>query len=107
MDGEVEASRKAYSTAWVGSLSMRVVHSTCATQSPCPGITVPLHVPWEEGGNRGRGEQSGPEEALSSQALAAASISKVLLLGEKESILQLPALPVQVSRGLCRGQAEG
>lgn len=32
----------------------------------------------------------------STQALAAASISKVLLLGEKALVLQLPALPVQV-----------
>ncbi|XP_052580639.1 uncharacterized protein KIAA1755 homolog isoform X1 [Peromyscus californicus insignis] len=32
----------------------------------------------------------------STQALAPASISKVLLLGEKASILQLPVLPVQV-----------
>lgn len=60
----------------------------------------PLHVPWGGGSNRGRGKQSGPEEALSSQALPPASISKVLLLGEKASILQLPVCSVQVRRDL-------
>lgn len=47
-----------------------------------------------------RGGNSGPEEALSSQALAPASISKVILLGEKASVLQLPELSVQVRRDL-------
>lgn len=62
---------------------------------------MPMHVPQEGGGDdKGERGQSSPEEALSSQALAPASISKVLLLGEKASILQLPVLPVQVSRGL-------
>lgn len=62
----------------------------------------------KEDTTRGRGKQSGPEEALSSQALAPASISKVIVLGEKASVLQLPVLSVQVRRDLGswgRGQA--
>lgn len=62
---------------------------------------MPMHVPQGEGGGgKGKRGQSSPEELLSSQDPARASICKVLLLGEKASILQLPALPVQVSRGL-------
>lgn len=81
---------------------MLVVHSKHATENPHPGDhSTPMHVPQGEGGGgKGKREQSSPEELLSSQAPASASISKVLLLGEKASIHQLPALPVQVSRGL-------
>lgn len=69
---------------------------------PPPGDhPKPLHVPRGVGGGHKReGEQNGPEEALSSQALAPASIGKVILLEEKASVLQLPVLSVQVRRDL-------
>lgn len=99
---EAEAPRKACSTAWVCYLLMLVVHSKQATESPHPGDhSTPMYVPQGGGGgDKGKRGQSSPEELLSSQAPVPASISKVLLLGEKASIRQLPALPVQVSRGL-------
>lgn len=62
---------------------------------------MPVHVPQgERGDDKGKNRHSIPEEPLFLQAVAPASISKVLLLGEKASVLQPPALPVQVSKGL-------